>query len=138
MVQVEYHYFHQTNITVPRDMLEVLSGLQSRDLRVFHVEPNYWWHNYAQEFIEFAYVQASAQGHTLHAQWAVCASPTVASYAGSAHAGRQGWRDRDRSLHILPEVQRCRFQCMSAPETPCPDNTVYFCVVAHTMSVTCM
>ena len=64
-VQVEYHYFHQTNITIPRDMLEVLSGLQSRDLRVFHVEPNYWWHNYAQEFIEFAYVQVIATGHTL-------------------------------------------------------------------------
>lgn len=54
---MEYHYFHQTNITVPREMLAVLQGLQSRDMRVFHVEPNYWWHNYAQEFIEFAYVQ---------------------------------------------------------------------------------
>lgn len=62
LVQVEYHYFHQTNITVPRDMLEVLSGLQARDLRVFHVEPNYWWHNYAQEFIEFAYIQVRATG----------------------------------------------------------------------------
>ena len=41
-------------------MLEVLSGLQARDLRVFHVEPNYWWHNYAQEFIEFAYIQVRA------------------------------------------------------------------------------
>ena len=86
--QVEYHYFHQTNITVPRDMLEVLSGLQTRDLRVFHVEPNYWWHNYAQEFIEFAYVQVSAQDHTLSAQWAVCASPLCESWGCTCRLAR--------------------------------------------------
>ena len=55
--QIEYHYYHQTNITVPRQMLSVLKGLSARDLRVFNVEPNYWWHNYGQEFIEFAYIQ---------------------------------------------------------------------------------
>ena len=38
-------------------MLSVLKGLSARDLRVFNVEPNYWWHNYGQEFIEFAYIQ---------------------------------------------------------------------------------
>ena len=41
-VQVEYHYFHQTNITVPREMLAVLQGLQARDLRVFHVVGVSW------------------------------------------------------------------------------------------------
>lgn len=38
-------------------MLSVLKGLTARDLRVFSVEPNYWWKNYAQEFLEFAYIQ---------------------------------------------------------------------------------
>lgn len=57
LAQIEYHYYHQTNITVPRQMLSVLKGLSARDLRVFNVEPNYWWHNYGQEFIEFAYIQ---------------------------------------------------------------------------------
>ena len=55
--QIEYHYYHQTNITVPKQMLSVLKGLTARDLRVFSVEPNYWWKNYAQEFLEFAYIQ---------------------------------------------------------------------------------
>ena len=59
-VQIEYHYYHETNITVPRQMLSVLKGLAARDLRVFSVEPNYWWHNYGQEFIEFAYIQVSS------------------------------------------------------------------------------
>ena len=57
--QIEYHYYHQTNITVPKQMLSVLKGLTARDLRVFSVEPNYWWKNYAQEFLEFAYIQVS-------------------------------------------------------------------------------
>ena len=55
--QIEYHYYHQTNITVPKQMLSVLKGLTARNLRVFGVEPNYWWKNYAQEFLEFAYIQ---------------------------------------------------------------------------------
>lgn len=38
-------------------MLEVLKGLTARDMRVFNVEPNYWWANKAHEFMEFAYVQ---------------------------------------------------------------------------------
>ena len=57
MLQVEYHYFHGSNITVPRKMLEVLKGLTARDMRVFNVEPNYWWKNWAHEFMEFAYIQ---------------------------------------------------------------------------------
>ena len=58
-LQVEYHYFHESNITVPRQMLDVLKGLSARDMRVFNVEPNYWWANWAQEFMEFAYIQVS-------------------------------------------------------------------------------
>ena len=38
-------------------MLAVLKGLMARDMRVFSVEPNYWWLNYAQEFLEFGYIQ---------------------------------------------------------------------------------
>ena len=55
--QVEFHYFTDSNITKPREMLEVLKGLTNRDMRVFNVEPNYWWHNWAHEFLEFAYLQ---------------------------------------------------------------------------------
>ncbi len=57
LTQIEYHYYHQTNITIPQQMLAVLKGLAARDLRVFNVEPNYWWLNYGQEFLEFAYIQ---------------------------------------------------------------------------------
>lgn len=57
LMQIEYHYYHQTNITIPKQMLAVLKGLMARDMRVFSVEPNYWWLNYAQEFLEFAYIQ---------------------------------------------------------------------------------
>ena len=56
-MQIEYHYYHQTNITIPKQMLAVLKGLMARDMRVFNVEPNYWWLNYGQEFLEFAYIQ---------------------------------------------------------------------------------
>ena len=59
LLQVEYHYFHESNITVPRKMLEVLKGVVARDMRVFNVEPNYWWNNWAHEFMEFAYIQVS-------------------------------------------------------------------------------
>ncbi|EIE27040.1 hypothetical protein COCSUDRAFT_64052 [Coccomyxa subellipsoidea C-169] len=61
-LQVEYHYFHKSNITVPRKMLDVLKGLTARDMRVFNVEPNYWWANWAHEFMEFAYVQVNKYG----------------------------------------------------------------------------
>jgi hypothetical protein len=56
-VQVEYHYYQDSNITKPREMLDVLKGLMKTNMRVFNVEPNYWWHNWAHEFIEFAYLQ---------------------------------------------------------------------------------
>ena len=78
-------------MTLPRTMLEVMKGLEARNVRVFHSEvpiplkspeslqllahcmhkvyvpqltmvscalqPNYWWGNMADEFMEYAYIQ---------------------------------------------------------------------------------
>lgn len=70
---MEYHYFHESNITVPRQMLDVLKGLSARDMRVFNVEPNYWWANWAQEFMEFAYIQVSFH----NTSWPIYASSII-------------------------------------------------------------
>ncbi len=61
VVQVEYHYFGPSNFTDPSRMLAVLQGLAARYLRVFSVEPNYWWTNRGHDFIEFAYLQVRAR-----------------------------------------------------------------------------
>jgi hypothetical protein len=56
-VQIEFHYWRNSAITKPREMLEVLKGLRERQMRVFNVEPNWWWENQAFNFVEFAFVQ---------------------------------------------------------------------------------
>lgn len=40
-------------------MLDVLKGLEQKNLRVFSVEPNYWWDNNGYDFIEYAYLQVN-------------------------------------------------------------------------------
>ena len=36
--QVEYHFYHRSEMTLPRTMLEVMKGLEARNVRVFHSE----------------------------------------------------------------------------------------------------
>ena len=59
-MQIEYHYFGPDSPVDPPRMLAVLQGLTARYLRVFNVEPNYWWSNQGHDFIEFAYLQVGA------------------------------------------------------------------------------
>ena len=98
--QIEYHYYHQTNITIPKQMLAVLKGLMARDMRVFSVEPNYWWLNYAQEFLEFAYIQV--RDFRLHAIIYASGDCRGISYDCMAHCIVRsfGWEHQSQDIYM--------------------------------------
>ncbi|KAK9819754.1 hypothetical protein WJX72_001973 [[Myrmecia] bisecta] len=64
-LQVEYHYYEDSGATPAKTILQVLRGLAAANMRVFNVEPNYWWSNNGWQFIEYAYLQVDAQGNVV-------------------------------------------------------------------------